>query len=355
MSSSSPPLVFWSPQTRLHDPRHEVWVGVATEGTEVPARVDAILSRLGEFPCHEVTGGEGLAAAGVVHSPELLGHLRSASEEWQSGPYRDLVGQERVVPYLFPTPAMTGRMPQHVPTAVHARAGAFAYDTMTLLGPGSWSAIEAAADCAWSAADAVAAGRTRSAYALCRPPGHHATTAGYGGSCYVNNAALAAQVLRDRGVGRVAVIDLDAHHGNGTQEIFWSRADVLYGSVHVDPGAGWFPHYVGFADETGADEGLGCTLNLPLAEGTADPTWLAGVERLGEWVTAAGCAALVVSLGVDAAVDDPESPLQITTGGYAAAGALLGGLGLPTVLVQEGGYHLPTLGDLVAAHLGGYS
>src|SRR5690606_17155830 len=110
-------------------------VGLATEDIEVPARVDAILSRLGEFPCHEVTGGEGLAAAGVVHSPELLGHLRSASEEWQSGPYRDLVGQERVVPYLFPTPAMTGRMPQHVPTAVHARAGAFAYDTMTLLGP----------------------------------------------------------------------------------------------------------------------------------------------------------------------------------------------------------------------------
>jgi acetoin utilization deacetylase AcuC-like enzyme len=161
-------------------------------------------------------------------------------------------------------------------------------------------------------------------------------------------------VLRDRGADRVAVIDIDAHHGNGTQEIFWSRADVLYGSVHVDPGAGWFPHFVGFADETGAGEGVDCTLNVPLAEGTADASWLAGIKRLAQWVTAAECAALVVSLGVDAAVDDPESPLQITTAGYAAAGGLLGALGLPTVLVQEGGYHLPTLGDLVAVHLRGY-
>src|SRR5699024_6673182 len=151
----------------------------------------------------------------------------------------------------------------------------------------------------------VASGQGRVAYALCRPPGHHATTAGYGGSCYVNNAAVAAHTLRENGMARVGVVDIDAHHGNGTQEIFWSRSDVLYGSVHVDPGAGWFPHYVGFADETGSGEGAGCTLNLPLGVGTGDGPWLAAVERLADWVRRAGCAALVVSLGVDAAADDP--------------------------------------------------
>lgn len=346
--------MFWSPQTRSHDPRGEVWVGVATQGTEVGDRVDAILSGLNGLPLHEVVAGGGIAAAAAVHSPLLLDHLRSAHDQWRSGPYLDLVGQDRVVPYLFPTPAMTGQMPQHVPSAVHARAGTFGYDTMTLLGPGSWAAIEAAADCARSAAEWVANGQGRVAYALCRPPGHHATTAGYGGSCYVNNAAVAAHTLREHGMARVGVVDIDAHHGNGTQEIFWSRADVLYGSVHVDPGAGWFPHYVGFADETGSGEGADCTLNLPLGEGAGDGPWLAAVERLADWVRGAGCAALVVSLGVDAAADDPESPLQVTQAGYGRAGALLAALGLPTVLVQEGGYHLPTLGDLVGGHLRAY-
>ncbi|MGH3348159.1 MAG: hypothetical protein ACRDO4_14360, partial [Nocardioides sp.] len=207
--------------------------------------------------------------------------------------------------------------------------------------------------CALTAAALVAAG-TPAAYALSRPPGHHATAAGYGGSCYLNNAALAAQALRDADHDRVAVIDLDAHHGNGTQAIFWSRGDVLYGSLHVDPGAGWFPHVLGYADETGSGSGSGATRNLPLAPGTGDGAWLEAVSALGDWVAGAGCDALVVSLGVDAAADDPESPLEVTEDGYRGAGLLLGGLGLPSVLVQEGGYHLPSLGGLVAATLDGH-
>jgi len=236
---------------------------------------------------------------------------------------------------------------------VHALAGRFAYDTMTTVGPGTWQAVAAAADCALTAADLVAAG-TSAAYALCRPPGHHATPAGYGGSCYLNNAALAAQALRDAGRARVAVIDLDAHHGNGTQAIFWERGDVLYGSVHVDPGAGWFPHVVGYADETGAGDGSRATRNVPLAPGTGDGGWLDGVTDLVSWVEAAGCDALVVSLGVDAAADDPESPLEVTADGYRTAGSLVSGPGLPSVIVQEGGYHLPSLGGLVAAYLDGH-
>ena len=221
------------------------------------------------------------------------------------------------------------------------------YDTMTLVGPGTWEAARAAVDVALTAADLVAAGAP-SAYALVRPPGHHATRRAFGGSCYLNNAAVAAEALRAHGVDRVAVVDIDAHHGNGTQAVFWQRPDVFYGSLHVDPGAGWFPHVVGHADETGEGAGAGTTYNRPLAPGTGDDGWLAAladVLRPGR----VGAQALVVSLGVDAAGADPESPLEVSTDGFRRAGELLAGLGLPTVLVHEGGYDLDRLGpDTVA-------
>ena len=343
----------WSPETRSHDPRHEIWVGVGTPAVEVPARVDVILAALEGHPRRDAVAHDG-AVLGRVHDPALLAFLESVAEAWERGPYRDLVGQDRVVPYFFPTPALLAGMDPTPPVALHARTGLFCYDTMTLLGPGTWGAARAAVDCALTAVDLVAAGE-RTAYALCRPPGHHATPTGYGGSCYLNNAAVAAQALRDAGHERVAVIDIDAHHGNGTQAVFWGRADVLYASVHVDPAAGWFPHLFGHAGETGTGAGTGATRNLPLPEGTRDARWAQGVDDLAEWVRGEGCSALVVSLGVDAAADDPESPLLVTADGYREAGRRLGSLGLPTVVVQEGGYHLPSLGGLVAAYLEGHA
>ena len=345
--------VVWSPETRRHDPRHEVWVGVPTDGTERANRVDAILDalRADGHALVEATPQPDDALL-AVHDRELVDFLRTAAERWAAGPYDELVGQQRVVPYLFPTPAMTAGLPTRPAVAVHADAGRFAYDTMTLVGPGTWEAARAAVDCAAQAARLVGEG-TRLAYALCRPPGHHATPAGFGGSCYLNNAAVAAATLRAAGAGRVGIVDVDAHQGNGTAAIFYDRADVRYGSVHVDPGAGWFPHVVGYADETGTGAGEGATRNLPLPEGTGDEEWVAAVAELAGWV--ADCDALVVSLGVDAAADDPESPLQVTAHGYREAGRLLGATGLPTVAVQEGGYHLPTLGGLVAAYLRGHA
>ncbi len=202
-----------------------------------------------------------------------------------------------------------------------------------------------------TAADVVAGGQ-RVAYALCRPPGHHATRAAYGGSCYLNNAAIAAQALRQSGAERVAIIDIDAHHGNGTQAIFYDRPDVYYGSLHVDPGAGWFPHYAGYPDERGNAAGTGANRNLPLAPGTGDDGWLAAIELLVAEVRDRGTDAVVVSLGVDAAAADPESPLQVSADGYRRAGELIGALA-PVVAVQEGGYDLPSLGGLVVATLGG--
>lgn len=344
--------VVWSPNTRHHDPRHEVWVGVATPATEVAQRVDAILDALTEHGARVVEAtphdDEVLAR---VHDAGFRDFLATAAERWARGPYDELVGQDRVVPYLFPTPAMTGEIASRPASVIHASAGTYCYDTMTLVGPGTWTAARAAVDCVLTAVDLVLAGE-RAAYALTRPPGHHATAAGYGGSCYLNNAAVAAQALRTR-YDSVGIVDLDAHHGNGTSAIFYGRSDVRYGSVHVDPGAGWFPHIVGYADEIGVGQGLGRNRNLPVPEGTTDERWLTEVGDLAEWVR--DCEALVVSLGVDAAADDPESPLLITHDGYQAAGGILGALDLPCVVVQEGGYHLPTLGRLVLAYLRGHT
>ena len=239
---------------------------------------------------------------------------------------------------------MTGHAP--IPEATTARAGRFAYDTMTLIGPGTAEAARAAADAALTAADLALAGEP-AAYACCRPPGHHAARACFGGSCYLNNSAAAAARLAEVLDAPIAVIDVDAHHGNGTQAIFYDDPTVLVGSVHVDPGAGWFPHFLGFAEETGSGAGDGANRNLPIEPGSGDRRWLEAVGELAAWTGPGGARALVVALGVDAAGGDPESPLAVTENGFRAAGRALGALGLPTVVVQEGGYDLARIGALV--------
>ncbi len=344
--------VVWSADCLRHDPAGEVWLGVWEPGTEVRQRASVLLDALTAAGA-AVTDARphGDAPLLAVHDAELVEHLATVWSRWEASGYPASYGRTRVVPYVFPTPGMLAGLPPRSPTAVHARAGRFCYDTMTLIGPGSWEAIKAAADAALTAAGLVASGAPV-AYALCRPPGHHAGPAGYGGSCYLNNAAIAAQALRDAGAGRVAIVDIDAHHGNGTQAIFYQRPDVYYGSVHVDPGAGWFPHYVGFADERGAGAGAGANQNLPLAPGTGDQDWLAAVRAICSEVAHRGADAVVVSLGVDAAVSDPESPLELSQAAYQRAGELIGALG-PVVAVQEGGYDLATLGGLVVATLAG--
>ncbi|MCU0265387.1 MAG: histone deacetylase family protein [Actinomycetia bacterium] len=344
----------WSADCLQHDPAGEVWVGVHTPGTERPARAtvvrEAVLAAgATEVPAAAHPDSDLLA----VHDAALLDHLRTVHAEWVAAGLPADPGQPQVVPYLFPTAGLLAGLPLRRATAVHARAGRFCYDTMTLVGAGTWAAARGAADAALTAADLVTAAGARVVFAACRPPGHHAGPDSFGGSCYLNNAALAAQALRRAGHERVAVVDVDAHHGNGTQAVFYDRGDVLYCSVHVDPGAGWFPHYVGFADETGRGDGVGATRNAPLPPGADDRPWLDAVRSLAAAVAGHGAGALVVSLGVDAAADDPESPLQVSPDAYHAAGTELAALGLPVVAVLEGGYHLPTLGPLVVATLEG--
>ncbi len=213
--------------------------------------------------------------------------------------------------------------------------------------------MRAAVDAALTAADLVLEGAP-TAYACCRPPGHHVTRSAYGGSCYLNNSAIAAQYLRERGASRVAVLDIDGHHGNGAQAIFWERDDVLTASVHVDPAHGWFPHFLGHADERGGGAGEGANLNVALAPGSGDDEWLAAVDRIVELARERGSEAVVVPLGVDAGVGDPNAPLAVTESRFREAGRRLGALRLPTVLVQEGGYVLDTIGRLVRATLEGF-
>ena len=228
--------VVWSDDCSLHDPAAEIWIGVRTPAVETAARTDAILEELRGGGA-EIVDAEGHddAALHAVHDPELVRYLASAWDAWQKAGLPTDPGQDRVVPYVFAHAALTPA--PTAPTAIWARPGHYCYDTMTLIGPGTWEAARAAADSALTAVDLVLEGAPV-AYACCRPPGHHVCRACYGGSCYLNNAAIAAGELARRVDGPVAVIDIDAHHGNGTQEIFWHRDDVLVGSVHVDPGAG---------------------------------------------------------------------------------------------------------------------
>jgi acetoin utilization deacetylase AcuC-like enzyme len=342
------PLV-WSEAHRLHDPRAEIWVGVRTPAVEVAARADAIRAAL-ERAGHPVVAAapQPDAALTAVHDRALLDFLESAWREWEASGLPSDPGQDRVVPYFFPHPDLLGPLEPALPAATWARTGRFAFDTMTLIGPGTWEAARGAADAALTAAELVLNG-ARAAYACCRPPGHHVTRGAYGGCCYLNNAAIAAARLSDALRAPVALLDLDAHHGNGAQAIFYDSDAVVTGSVHVDPAAGWFPHFLGFA---GA-EGARANRNFTLAPGSGDRPWLDAVGSLAAWARGFAPRALVLALGVDAAASDPESPLQVTASGFNAAGREVGRLGLPTVVVQEGGYDTNTIGALVLTTLEG--
>jgi acetoin utilization deacetylase AcuC-like enzyme len=341
----------WTPDHRLHQPRNEVWIGIPIEGDEVPERGDIFrdtLVAMGVTPLRDID--HGTAPITAVHDSGMVAYLETAFDEWLAAGYVRDHGQDRIVSYVFPHPDATADLPTRWPESRAARAGVYCMDTTTVIGPGTYRAAVAAAQCALTAADQVLGG-ARASYAGVRPPGHHAGSTFFGGSCYLNNTAIASQYLIDHGVGTVAVIDIDAHHGNGTQQIFYRRPDVFYTSVHIDPATGWFPHFAGYSDEAGAGEGRGWNLNLPLQPGDGDQAFVEAVERACVAVGDRAADVLVVSAGVDSGAEDVNSPLFVTTEGFAAAGDLLEGLGLPTVLVQEGGYDLPSLADLLAAIL----
>ena len=229
-----------------------------------------------------------------------------------------------------------------IPTNIDGKLGYYAMAAETSISGGTWEAVRASADVALTAADHVLGG-ARSAFALCRPPGHHAASDLFGGYCFVNNAAIAAQKARDAGVERVAILDVDFHHGNGTQAIFYDRSDVLFASIHGDPKDA-FPYFLGFDDETGRGDGEDSNLNVPLPPGTPYAAYEQGLNRALEKIAHYDPGLLVISLGVDTFAEDPISFFKLQSDDFAKLGARIETLGLPTLFVMEGGYAVAEIG-----------
>ncbi len=338
---------FWDPIQLGHDPQFFLQRGHLRSNFERPARAEALLEGCRALGLEIIAPpAADPAAVAAVHTAEYLDYLQAAPAAWAALPG----AAAEIVPNIHPAPEMlaSGGRPA---VSIIGQAGWFTADTACPIGPNTYQAAMAAAACAIAAADEAAAGRD--SYALARPPGHHAYAARAGGHCYLNNAAIAAERLLARGARRVAVLDIDSHHGNGTQGLFWSRADVLFVSIHGDPD-GYYPWYVGHADELGGGAGVGCNRNFPLAAGTDDLGWLAALESAIRVVDKFGADALVVSLGFDASRDEPLHFLSVSADGFARAGAAIGDLALPAAFIQEGGYNVDTLGPLLQAFLSAF-
>lgn len=338
--------VVYSPLHTRHDGGVELHRGALVPSFESPARAQFILEALRGrgfpiVPPRDIPEARLLG----VHDGAFVEFLRGAYARWTVG------GRDgSMLPSGFPA---RGLRQDHCPSGINGAMGWYTFDASTPIVAGTWDAALAAARSAMTAAALVAEGDS-AAYALCRPPGHHAGRAFYGGYCYLNNAALAAQHLRDHGCGRVAVLDVDYHHGNGTQEIFWERDDVLFVSLHATPESE-YPYFLGYADERGAGRGEGCTLNLPLPLGTRWQEYRAALDVALAAIARHAPDALVVSLGVDTFEADPISGFGFTCGDYARLGDHLAAARLPTVLVQEGGYAVAEIGANVAGVLAAFA
>ncbi len=335
--------IIYSDKHAQHDPQTFVVRGVKQRSAEQPERATRLLTAA-TGAGHEITAPKefGPGPAASVHTPDYLDFLQTAAREWAKLPG----ASDEVVPNVHPA-----RQPATYPKGLTGRAGWHQVDMGCPIGPHTWDAALAATEVATTAAELVLSG-TREAYALCRPPGHHAYADMAGGFCFLNNTAIAAQRLRTKHA-RVAVLDVDVHHGNGTQGIFYTRADVLTVSIHADPDY-YYPYFWGHAHEIGESAGRGCNLNLPLPLGSADAPWLAAGDTALARIRAFAPTALVVALGLDASESDPLQGLKVTGAGFHAMASKIAQLGLPTVLVQEGGYLGDDLGRNLVQFLAGF-
>jgi acetoin utilization deacetylase AcuC-like enzyme len=350
----SPTPVVRSNAHLAHTGLVELMGGVPVPCFEMPERateIERALAADGGFDAVEPDpfGSEPILA---VHDPALLEVVdRAWTDALASG---DIDGSRPLIPDTFKLAAYASAMalPDEPPLA-HRRLGAYCFDTATPIVAGTAAAARAAVDVALTAARRVVDGAPR-AYGLCRPPGHHAAVRMLGGYCFFNNAAIVAEWLRrDAGFARVAILDVDYHHGNGTQQVFWERGDVLYVSLHADP-ARAYPYYSGFAGERGAGAGTGTTLNLPLpARAGLDPYAEALERGLDTIRDFAPDAPLVLSLGFDAFERDPIGDLALRTADYRVIGSQVASLGMPVVALQEGGYAIDAIGANAVSFLRG--
>lgn len=341
---------FFHPDQHRHDPRQFMRLGVISDPKDLPVRTELLLAALqrhGAAP--DLPPDCGTEPILAVHEEAYLAFLGSAHARWRALPGAGPEVLPNLSPYWSGRPDRDGRPPCRAASVV-GQAGYYLGDLAVPIGEHTATSALASARTAVAAADAVNTGE-RLAYALCRPSGHHARADRASGFCYLNNAAIAAERLRRR-FGRVAVLDVDTHHGDGTQEIFYRRADVLTLSLHGDP-TNYYPFHTGYADETGSGEGRGCNRNIPLPPGTQDAAFLAALDELAGTVGAFGAEALVLALGYDGHREDPLATLALSTAVFRAIGARIHAMALPTAVVQEGGYGLGVIGDCLAEFLAG--
>ena len=335
--------VFYSEEHRKHEPPFEVFDG----GLRVPYlentdRMDRILNALRQADWAEFCAPTdfGLDPIHAVHDREYIDFLASCWTEWLASEAQD---KSVLLPATFAL-----RRQSHKPTGLLGRMGYYLMDLSACIVEGTYTAALAAANCALNAAEAMS-NEERVAFALCRPPGHHAGKDYAGGYCFINNASVAANWLSSK--GRIALLDIDYHCGNGTQDIFYDRADVLTISIHADPNVE-YPHFWGYASETGAGPGVGFHRNFPLEKGTDNARYLSALEEALTLIRKFGPAYLVVSAGMDIYADDPLGTIKVTTEGIGEIGKRIASLGLPTLVVMEGGYANEFLGTNILHFLG---
>jgi len=338
--------VFYSETHHKHEPPFEVFDGgLRTPYMENADRMDKILSALYETDWAEINEpkGFGLEPICAVHDKDYIDFLASCWTEW-------LASEAKDKSTLLPATFALRRHPQK-PTSILGRAGYYIMDLSACIVEGTYQAALASVNCALSAAEVVA-DREHIAFALCRPPGHHAGKDYAGGYCFINNASVAANWLSSK--GKVALLDIDYHCGNGTQDIFYERDDVFTISIHADPDFE-YPHYWGYAEETGTGKGLGFHKNFPLEKGTDNVRYLSALEEALSLIRKFEPKHLVVSAGMDIYADDPLGTIKVTTDGIGEIGKRIASLGLPTVVVMEGGYANAVLGTNIVSFLENWS
>ena len=326
----------YSPAHLAHVPAEEFEAGRLTPAVERPERAEAVRARIETRKLGPVVAPDSFGDAEIlnVHDTGLVAFLTEAFAEWQKAHGKDAVA---ALPSRWPARGLREMQTGNI----ESRLGNFVFDVGTPIMKGTWSAARMAANVALTGAEAIRAG-AKSAFALTRPPGHHAAGDLFGGYCYLNNIAIAAQHLARAGL-RPAILDVDYHHGNGTQAIFYARRDVFFCSIHADPEFA-FPHFLGYADERGQGAGEGQNLNLPLPAGTDWTRYAQAFETARTKIEAFGPDVLLVSLGLDTYIDDPIAQFRLRSDDYPKLGEAIAAIGRPTLFVFEGGYNIAHLG-----------
>lgn len=338
--------VIYSDKHRLHSPEQEFHRGTLVPPFEGPFRAEWILEGLLQGGFSDVVDPNvfKMDAAKQVHCPHYLAFLESAHPRWLAAGHKG-----DALPSCFAVRRMTPTVPEDI----HGALGYYAFAMDSNIMQGTFAAARSSMNCALTGASLLKGARTQSAFALCRPPGHHAGYDLYGGYCFLNNSAIAAQYLVNQGADRVAILDIDFHHGNGTQDIFYQRDDIAFASLHGDPRYA-FPHFSGHAGEQGSGAGFGYNWNYPLPQNTTYFNWSAALIDALNNIQQFGAEAMVVSLGVDTYKLDPISFFHLEQMDYIDCGTKIAGAGLPTLFCMEGGYGVAETGANVANILRGF-